>query len=197
MKPYWKLLLGLFLGCNCLFSCNAEELEKKHKNYNKPLSQALQQYQGIKGELYIRIVKKNYELSVMKGDSVVKTYPVVFGGNPIDDKKQQGDSCTPEGWFKVQSKYPHKSWSKFLWIDYPNTESRKRFAKRKAAGEIPQTASIGGDIGIHGLPKGYDHLIDEKYNWTLGCISLKNKDVNELYSFITVNKMRILIVKEL
>ncbi len=27
-------------------------------------------------------------------------------------------------------------------------------------------------------------MIDEGFNWTWGCISLKNRDVDELYSFI-------------
>lgn len=40
---------------------------------------------------------------------------------------------------------------------------------------------------IQGVPKGMDFLIDMKYNWTLGCISLKNKDIDELYPFITKN----------
>ncbi|MBT3756536.1 MAG: L,D-transpeptidase, partial [Candidatus Cloacimonetes bacterium] len=44
----------------------------------------------------------------------------------------------------------------------------------------------GGEIGIHGVPAGYDNMIDEKYNWTLGCISLKNVDVNEIYKLIKV-----------
>ena len=51
---------------------------------------------------------------------------------------------------------------------------------------IPQSASIGGEIGIHGVPADYDNIIDEKCNWTLGCISLKNTDVNEIYKIIKV-----------
>jgi len=52
-------------------------------------------------------------------------------------------------------------------------------------GLIPKKATIGGEIGIHGVPKGYDYLIDEKENWTLGCISLKTNDINELYDAVS------------
>ena len=34
------------------------------------------------------------------------------------------------------------------------------------------------------MPEGMDDLIDAGKNWTLGCISLKNKDVNEIYSVV-------------
>jgi len=46
-------------------------------------------------------------------------------------------------------------------------------------------AHIGGEIGIHGVPHGMDFIIDMKYNWTLGCISMKNKDIDEIYPYIT------------
>ena len=116
----------------------------------------------------------------------IKSYPVVFGSNPIDDKLRQGDSCTPEGIFKVRAHYPHKSWSKFIWIDYPTEDSWKKHNTAKSSGFITENAAIGGEIGIHGVPEGYDNMIDEKYNWTLGCISLKNVDVNEIYMIIKV-----------
>jgi murein L,D-transpeptidase YafK len=99
----------------------------------------------------------------------------------------QGDKCTPEGKFNIISKYPHREWSKFIWINYPNDDSWKKHNTAKSEGRIPKNAQIGGEVGIHGVPKGMDFLIDTKYNWTLGCISLKNKDVDELYPFITKN----------
>ena len=101
----------------------------------------------------------------------------------------QGDQCTPEGIFKVLSKYPHKSWSKFIWIDYPNAESWRKHNRAKQKGEIPKDAKIGGEIGIHGVPNGTDFLIDLKRNWTLGCIAMKNKDVNELYPYVKKNTL--------
>lgn len=139
-----------------------------------------------KAKRWIRIEKSAYRLSLMQDTSTVKQYPVVFGGNPTDDKRQEGDQCTPEGSFKVRAKYPHKSWSKFIWIDYPNADSWRKFKAAKASGEIPQSAKIGGEIGIHGVPTGMDAVIPARYNWTLGCISMTHADVNELYPHVFV-----------
>ncbi len=153
-------------------------------NYKKQISDLIE---NIKTDsISILIEKSEFKLTVLYNDNPIKSYPVVFGSNPIDDKLRQGDSCTPEGFFKVRALYPHKSWSKFIWIDYPTEDSWKKHNAAKSSGLITENASIGGEIGIHGVPKGYDNMIDEKYNWTLGCISLKNPDVNEIYSIIKV-----------
>ncbi|WP_430412249.1 L,D-transpeptidase family protein [Kordia sp.] len=133
----------------------------------------------------VLIDKSDYTLSIFSADTLVKQYNVVFGGNPIDDKQKEGDKCTPEGTFGMRNKYPHKSWSKFIWIDYPNEDSWKKFNKRKADGIIKEGETIGGEVGIHGVPDGMDYMIDDKKNWTLGCISMKNSDVNELFPYIT------------
>lgn len=48
-------------------------------------------------------------------------------------------------------------------------------------GKIAAGTAIGGELGIHGVPEGMDWLIDQKQNWTLVCISLRNKDVIAVY----------------
>lgn len=136
------------------------------------------------GSLTIYIDKSALTLSLLHNDTVIKTYPVVLGGNPVGDKRMEGDQKTPEGEFQIRNLYPHAKWSKFLWVNYPTDESWEKFNAAKANGEIPQTASIGGEIGIHGVPEGYDYLIDQKENWTLGCISLKNAHIDEIYAAI-------------
>lgn len=115
---------------------------------------------------------------------MIKQYSVVLGTNPIDDKRIQGDRCTPEGTFHIVTKYPHKNWRKFIWIDYPNADSKRKFKKAKSNGEIPKDAKIGGEVGIHGTPEDGDYLINHKVNWTWGCISLKREDVDEIYPYI-------------
>jgi murein L,D-transpeptidase YafK len=137
-------------------------------------------------QLSVHITKSAYELGVYHNNKLLKNYPVVFG-DPLGDKLREGDKRTPEGIFKIRSKYPHKSWTRFIWIDYPNNESWKKHKAAKANGLIPRDASIGGEIGIHGVPPGYDEAVDYRQNWTLGCISMKNKDLIELYPFITTN----------
>ena len=152
----------------------------------KPLKAILDSLKIDPKSVKIIIVKSKYELSIWSGNINVKTYHVVFGHNPKDDKLRQGDMCTPEGIFKIKSKYPHASWSKFMWIDYPTADSWKKHNEAKRKGLIPANAKIGGEVGIHGVPKDCDYAIDSKQNWTWGCISLKNKDVNEIYEVVRV-----------
>jgi murein L,D-transpeptidase YafK len=136
----------------------------------------------------VRIVidKSDYELHVYDAKGWYATYPVVFGNNPLLDKKMEGDRCTPEGTFKITAKKPHNKWSRFMLLDYPNGESLAKFKERKQRGEIPKNATPGGGVGIHGTFPHEDFIIDRYKNWTLGCISLKNSDVQEIYSFIPV-----------
>jgi murein L,D-transpeptidase YafK len=153
-------------------------------NYDKKISELIESIDKDKVSLLIE--KSDYRLTILYEGKKIKSYPVVFGSNPIDDKLRQGDGCTPEGEFKIRTKYPHHSWSKFLWIDYPTDDSWDKHKEAKAQNKIPQNSSIGGEIGIHGVPEGTDYLIDSKENWTLGCISLKNKDINEIYSITKI-----------
>ncbi len=136
------------------------------------------------GAISIIIDKSDYELNVYDDKGWYATYPVVFGNSTLSDKKMEGDKNTPEGSFKINSKRVHGKWHRFMGIDYPTKESWEKFNKRKQRGEIPSSARIGGAIGIHGTWPHEEFVIDRYKNWTLGCISMKNADVAELYTFI-------------
>jgi murein L,D-transpeptidase YafK len=157
---------------------------ERFKNYYLGLPELMQARHNNKKMLHLEIDKSNYMLSVMDDSSLIKQYPVVFGHNPSDDKLQQGDGCTPEGNFKVRAKYPHRFWSRFIWLDYPNSESMRKIRVAKMAGLIPSNADPGGEIGIHGVISGCDFMVDYRQNWTAGCISMKNHDVRELFEYI-------------
>jgi len=175
-----------------ILSCSGHAHD--YKNYTKALSELIQTMEIQPSDLTLLIDKSDYKLTVLKDSFIIKEYPVVFGGNPTDDKLRQGDQCTPEGAFKMVSKYPHKNWSKFIWINYPTPDSWNKHHAAKANKTIPNSSEIGGEIGIHGVPHGCDYLIDNRQNWTLGCIALKNTDIEELYPFILETTM-IRIVK--
>jgi murein L,D-transpeptidase YafK len=135
------------------------------------------------GTISIVIDKSDYELSVYDDKGWYATYPVVFGNSSLADKKVEGDKNTPEGNFRIISKRVHEKWCRFLALDYPTEESRQKFNERKQRGEIPANSKIGGSIGIHGTWPHEDFVIDKYKNWTLGCISMKNDDVTEIYGF--------------
>ncbi|HNU56907.1 MAG TPA: L,D-transpeptidase family protein [Flavobacteriales bacterium] len=138
--------------------------------------------------------KSERRFDVIAGDRVLRTYPCVLGEVPEGDKMIQGDRKTPEGVFGIRSKRLHAKWHAFVWVDYPNAESRRRFAERKRNGTIPATADIGGEIGIHGVPEGMDHWIDMGADWTWGCIALKNPDLDEIFPYIQAGGTTITIV---
>lgn len=174
--PIGILALGTLFATNC---------ELQFKKEVKSLQQIVKENKIPAKELKICVEKKKRKLSVFHKDSCLISYPCVLGFAPDGDKMQEGDGKTPEGKFGIRSMYPHKSWSYFIWFDYPNATSRERFEKRKKDGTIPKSARIGGEVGIHGVPEGYDGLIDEKSDWTLGCISLKTAHITDLYLSIS------------
>ncbi len=155
-------------------------------NYNKSIAEIISTRTIDKSQTSIAIEKSKYRLTLYYQGKAIKSYPVVFGDNPVGDKFREGDYKTPEGVFKIRDLYPHQKWSKFIWIDYPNEESWTKHLQAKQKGKINWTSSIGGEIGIHGVPQGSDYLIEDRKNWTWGCISLKNKDVDELYNAVQI-----------
>jgi hypothetical protein len=134
----------------------------------------------------ILIEKSKYRLTLYYRQQPIKSYSVVFGKNSIGDKTKEGDYKTPEGVLRIRDLYPHSSWSKFLWLDYPNNISWRKHFTAKLTGKIGLFDSVGSEVGIHGIARNSEYLIDEKSNWTWGCISLKNQAVDELYSVVKI-----------
>ena len=133
------------------------------------------------------VIKKSaYEMTLYDNEGWYGTYPVVFGNKSQDDKRMEGDRLTPEGHFKIIGKKIHKQWGKFLMLDYPTKESYEKFRVLKASGAIPQKATIGGGIGIHGTRPNEEWVIDKYINWTSGCISVRYSDMDELYDMLPV-----------
>jgi murein L,D-transpeptidase YafK len=139
-----------------------------------------------KDSVMILVDKSDYVVEVYYKRRKVRAYKAVFGPKPMENKRMSGDRCTPEGWFKIQSKKPASKYDKFMLLDYPNDSSLARFNRLKASGHVPPDARIGGDVGIHGIWKGGDDMIEMGVCWTDGCIALKNKDIEELYTFVGV-----------
>lgn len=136
------------------------------------------------GTVYLIVDKSDYELQVYDDEGWYATYPVVFGSKSLEDKMMEGDRRTPEGTFKIISKRPHNRWHKFLLLDYPTRESWDKFKFRKEQGLIPQTARIGGGIALHGTWPNDNIVVDDYTNWTQGCVSLRNQDIDEIFQFI-------------
>ncbi len=133
---------------------------------------------------YIIIDKSDYELKVYDAEGWYATYPVVFGSKDQNDKYMEGDKKTPEGKFKVLFKKINPKWGPQLLLDFPNAESIKKFNERQARGLIPRNARIGSGIAIHATRPQEEWTVDYYQNWTDGCISLKYREAQDLYSYI-------------
>ena len=140
----------------------------------------------------IVVHKLQRKLTIYQGVTPLKTYPVVLGNDPYNDKMCQGDTCTPEGVYRVRAKYPHPKWDAFIWLDYPNTQNWLKFGRAKQAGRLPPDVDIGGQVGIHGTEDPLKNLSGE--NWTKGCVSLLNKDLDEIYPL--VNDKTLVVIRK-
>lgn len=139
-----------------------------------------------KDSLSVHISKSNYMLMVRYRGRVIRTYKAVFGPNPKMNKLVEGDRNTPEGEFKIVSKNAASKYDRFMGINYPNDSTVARFNRMKAAGQIPASARMGGDVGIHGIWQGGDDLIKLGVGWTDGCIALTNKDIEDLFALVQI-----------
>lgn len=119
-----------------------------------------------------------YFLEVRDHGKPVKRYPVALGQDPVTRKLHQDFATTPEGIYRVTHRIPNSTFFHAWEIDYPNSSDRIRYALKKSLQEIPSGKKIGGDIQIHGQLRSTWSI---EMNWTWGCISLRNADVDELF----------------
>lgn len=127
---------------------------------------------------FVVVYKSKSKLVLRKGDRILAEYKVTFGANPKGPKQQVGDERTPEGRYNLDLKKSDSSFYKAIHISYPDEEDKKKALKR---GVNP-----GGDIMIHGQRNGFGWLgfITQSFDWTDGCIALKNSDMDEIWQFV-------------
>ena len=128
----------------------------------------------------IAIHKAAREMLVFRKGILLKRYVIQLGANPIGPKEAFGDHKTPEGHYLINGRNPKSRFHKSLGISYPNTSDIERALK---LGRSP-----GGDIMIHGLPNGEENVAPTRYrnDWTLGCIAVRNVEIDELFEHIEV-----------
>lgn len=123
----------------------------------------------------IVVEKGERRLTLFLRGAPVKTYAVALGRNPIGDKVSQGDGRTPEGVFRIEYRNPNSRFHLALRLNYPDATHLMR---AEALGVSP-----GGDIMIHGLPKGYETIGEAHLdaNWTEGCVAVTNAEIEEIW----------------
>jgi murein L,D-transpeptidase YafK len=122
--------------------------------------------------------KKERTLKLLSQGKVVRSYRVALGGDPVGPKTRQGDHKTPEGVYVLDSRNAHSQFYKSIHISYPN--ARDRTAARQKG------VSPGGDVFVHGLPRGYRWLgaSHRLKDWTDGCIAVTNEEMDEIWASV-------------
>src|SRR5512133_3263844 len=99
-------VLTIFFILLLALACKAQN--KNENNQSLSLKESIDSFGADKDKISVIIDKSDYRLYVIESGQILKEYPVVFGRKDNTDKLMQGDKCTPEGMFKIISKYPHK-----------------------------------------------------------------------------------------
>lgn len=157
--------------------------------YNKPLHQdqenARAQAEPSAGDssaaamplLADRVIVRKSErrLYLMHGSSVLRSYRVALGLNPVGPKVQEGDSRTPEGHYQLTRRNPRSEFFLSILVSYPNDRDLQRARRNRL--------TPGGAIMIHGLPNELrrEPTYYEKRDWTDGCIAVSDSDMLEIW----------------
>ncbi|MDP2365926.1 MAG: L,D-transpeptidase family protein [Ignavibacteria bacterium] len=164
MKTILKLFLGLIVLIAMLFAIDqyipallAEKLPKADK---------------------VLVKKAERKLYLMKNNSVLKSYDIGLGKNPVGHKQREGDSKTPEGKYILDYRNPESDYHLSIHISYPD---KKDLQQADGNGY-----SAGGDIMIHGKPNyyGWVPFVYDNTDWTDGCIAVGNIDIEEIWQAV-------------
>jgi murein L,D-transpeptidase YafK len=125
--------------------------------------------------------KADRKLELLHGSTVVRTYKVALGLNPIGTKERSGDFRTPEGAYRLVRRNPRSDYFLSMQVSYPNDVDLKH-ARRNHW-------DTGGSIMIHGLPNQLKHdpSYYESVDWTDGCIAVSNSDMLEIWLLVPDN----------
>ena len=143
-------------------------------------------------EPWVVVVRKACRsLDVYRYGGRVRSFPAVFGLNGSGSKLYEGDRRTPSGLYMIVDKRAHPRWRQFLLLDYPNTQDLHRYWLAMEGGGLPRRGDgyvgAGGAVGIHGTDK--PGLNTRNVDWTWGCISLQNADVDDLTRLVPVGTL--------
>ena len=120
----------------------------------------------------IVVHKSRREMLLLRGQSILRSYRIALGRDPVGHKLQEGDGRTPEGRYTIDRRDPKSKYHLSLHISYPDARDIDR---AREAGVDP-----GGDIMIHGLKDGQPAPAD----WTQGCIAVTNEAMDEIWDLV-------------
>jgi murein L,D-transpeptidase YafK len=128
----------------------------------------------------VKVDKSENRMFLMEGEKIVKEYRVALGANPKGHKHYEGDERTPEGVYTLDYIKEDSLFYRAMHISYPNEIDKSRAEKNGL--------SPGGFIMVHGQRNnlGWFSAITQNFNWTNGCIALKNSEMDEFLELVKV-----------
>lgn len=129
----------------------------------------------------IVVRKAERKMYLMRGDTILRSYNIKLGLNPVGHKERSGDFRTPEGRYRLTRRNPRSDFFLSIQVSYPNDDDVKH-ARRNGW-------DAGGSIMIHGLPNTLKRPPDyyENRDWTDGCIAVTNSEMVEIWLLVPDN----------
>lgn len=124
----------------------------------------------------IYVFKGERKLHLLSGNKTLESFEIDLGFAPVGDKRVEGDGKTPEGTYLIDRRNPNSNFHLSVGISYPNAVDR---AEAQALGQRP-----GGDIFIHGRGEGWIKGGKRKGDWTAGCISVSDREIERIYAMV-------------
>ncbi|HEY2591929.1 MAG TPA: L,D-transpeptidase family protein [Steroidobacteraceae bacterium] len=114
-------------------------------------------------------------LDLMRGNTILRSYKIALGLNPVGQKERSGDFRTPEGRYYLTRRNPRSDYFLSIQVSYPNNADLQRAHRHRW--------EAGGSIMIHGLPNRLNRPPQyyERYDWTDGCIAVTDSDMLEIW----------------
>lgn len=140
------------------------ELIKRSNNLSSDIIRPGQELKIVNCKFSMAVDKSQNRLFLKRGDEIIKTYVVSTGK----------DNSTPVGDFKIVNKLANPTWFKTGAVIPPDSSQN-----------ILGTRWLGFNIqgyGIHGTTEP-DQLGQQV---TMGCVRMKNEEVEELYDIVPV-----------
>ncbi|MFN3276260.1 MAG: murein L,D-transpeptidase family protein [Paracoccus sp. (in: a-proteobacteria)] len=152
-----------------LAACGSPQQPSKFQQYNgPPVTQ-------------VSVNKGQRRMHLLSGKTVVRSYDISLGFQPVGHKQFEGDGKTPEGVYFVDRFNPRSAYHLSVGVSYPNERDRAFAANH---GRNP-----GGDIFIHGRGPEGNNLFPRQRDWTAGCIAVSDEEVQEIYAAIQPGTM--------
>jgi murein L,D-transpeptidase YafK len=130
----------------------------------------------------VAVLTRKRELWLCRDGAPTARFQVALGQGGLD-KRKKGDRRTPLGIYALGTPRPSGRYGVFIPIVYPTPEQASQ-------------GLTGGDVGIHGPPRGQDEPgATTAFDWTLGCVATGTDAEIEVIASFVRDRKPVLVVR--